>query len=237
MRSTPGRSKVSSRARPVPPSPPAPPWDSALVAFAAVAREGLETVALPALDRSSADGGEHRHRHVARTRRRGGARRRRLPGQPPDRHAQVLPHHRRARSSCSPPGSSTAAVQFLQASNDIGSWNDAAYDVTRYRWLTRRRRSGRFLAGIFGWDPRPSIEQVLAYLLFLIPIGIVYFAASTKRAPRPRLRRRDAAEERDHPIERRSRRRRGRDRTGTRGRGSVCGRRDRTGSRRPPSLT
>lgn len=66
-------------------------------------------------------------------------------------------------------------VQFLQASGDLGSWNDAAYDVTSVGWLTQAHQSGRFLAGIFGWDPRPSVEQVLAYVAFLVPALYLYF--------------------------------------------------------------
>lgn len=74
------------------------------------------------------------------------------------------------------------AVQFLQASGDLGTWNNSAYNVTQYAWLTVSTQSGRFLAGIFGWDPRPSIEQVAAYLGFLVPIGWAYF-----HAPRPKV--------------------------------------------------
>jgi high-affinity iron transporter len=66
-------------------------------------------------------------------------------------------------------------VLFLQTSGDLGSLNDAVYNLTQFRWLTQASQSGRFLAGIFGWDPRPSIEQVLAYLAYLIPVGVAYF--------------------------------------------------------------
>lgn len=67
------------------------------------------------------------------------------------------------------------AVLFLQASDDLGSYNDAVYNLTRYRWLTQSSQVGRFLAGIFGWDPRPSIEQVVAYLGFLLPALYIFF--------------------------------------------------------------
>jgi high-affinity iron transporter len=73
------------------------------------------------------------------------------------------------------------AILFLQSSNDLGSWNlNDVYDLTRYRWLTQDSQSGRFLAGIFGWDPRPSIEQVIGYLAYLIPVLYLFF-----RKPRP----------------------------------------------------
>ena len=75
-------------------------------------------------------------------------------------------------------------VFFLQAAGDIGSWNDAAYDVTGQHWLTQATQSGRFLAGIFGWDPRPSIEQVIAYLAYLIPVSWAFFAGTTRPVTR-----------------------------------------------------
>jgi high-affinity iron transporter len=76
------------------------------------------------------------------------------------------------------------AVLFLQASGDMGTWNNAVYNLTDYDWLTQSTQSGRFLAGIFGWDPRPSIEQVIAYFGFLLPIGFLYFRGG-KPAPAP----------------------------------------------------
>ena len=72
------------------------------------------------------------------------------------------------------------AILFLQSAGDLGSWNlNDVYDLTRYHWLTQDTQSGRFLAGIFGWDPRPSIEQVVGYLAYLIPVLYLFF-----RAPR-----------------------------------------------------
>jgi high-affinity iron transporter len=76
-------------------------------------------------------------------------------------------------------------VLFLQSSGDLGSLNDAVYNLTGFRWLTQASQSGRFLAGIFGWDPRPSIEQVLAYLAYLIPVGVAYFRSPAAAAVRP----------------------------------------------------
>jgi high-affinity iron transporter len=74
------------------------------------------------------------------------------------------------------------AVQFLQASGDLGTLDNSAYNVTQYAWLTVSTQSGRFLAGIFGWDPRPSIEQVIAYFGFLVPVGWAYFHAPKPKA-------------------------------------------------------
>jgi high-affinity iron transporter len=61
-------------------------------------------------------------------------------------------------------------VMFLQASAALDSFHMAAYDLTQFAWLTTSTQSGRFLAGIFGWDPRPSVEQVAAYFGYLLPV-------------------------------------------------------------------
>jgi high-affinity iron transporter len=76
------------------------------------------------------------------------------------------------------------AVQLFQAAGDLATLNDAAYNLTGIRWLTVETQSGRFLAGIFGWDPRPSIEQVVAYFAYLIP-ALVFFFRPPKSAPAP----------------------------------------------------
>ena len=76
-------------------------------------------------------------------------------------------------------------VLFLQGSGDLGSFNDAVYNLTGQRWLTQDTQSGRFLAGIFGWDPRPSIEQVVVYLGYLIPVLILFFKKPKAAAPAP----------------------------------------------------
>jgi high-affinity iron transporter len=79
------------------------------------------------------------------------------------------------------------AILFLQSSGDLGSWNlNDVYDVTGYRWLTQDTQWGRFLAGIFGWDPRPSIEQVIGYVAYLIPVLYLFFRKPrTATAPAP----------------------------------------------------
>jgi high-affinity iron transporter len=77
------------------------------------------------------------------------------------------------------------AVQFLQAANDLGTMNNAVYNLTMYHWLTIDSEAGKFLAGIFGWDPRPSAEQVIVYLLFAIPVLVAFFWGAN-RPPRRR---------------------------------------------------
>jgi high-affinity iron transporter len=71
-------------------------------------------------------------------------------------------------------------VLWLQAAGELGTvWNNV-YDLAAYRWLTVSTESGRFLGAMFGWDPRPSIEQVTAYVVFLVTVAWL-----SLRAPRP----------------------------------------------------
>jgi high-affinity iron transporter len=74
-------------------------------------------------------------------------------------------------------------VLWLQAAGDMGTvWNNV-YDLTAHPWLTVGTESGKFLAAMFGWDPRPSIEQIVAYLLFLVTVSWL-FLRPAKVAPR-----------------------------------------------------
>jgi high-affinity iron transporter len=75
-------------------------------------------------------------------------------------------------------------VLFLQTSGDLGSLNlNGVYDLTAYRWLTQQTEEGKFLAAMFGWDPRPSIEQVVAWTVFATPVTWLFLRRSP--APRP----------------------------------------------------
>ncbi|MGH8969114.1 MAG: FTR1 family iron permease [Actinomycetes bacterium] len=61
-------------------------------------------------------------------------------------------------------------VMFLQTSGDLAIlWNNV-YDVRAVTWLTVETEVGRFLGAMFGWDPRPSIEQIVAWVGY---VGIV----------------------------------------------------------------
>lgn len=61
-------------------------------------------------------------------------------------------------------------VMFLQSSGDLGIARNNVYDLTSIELLTVETEVGRFLGAMFGWDPRPSIEQVVAYVLY---VGVV----------------------------------------------------------------
>jgi high-affinity iron transporter len=77
-------------------------------------------------------------------------------------------------------------VFFLQTSGDLGSLNlNGVYDLTAYRWLTQQTEAGKFLAAMFGWDPRPSIEQLVAWMAFAAPVTWLFMRRSPVRRPSP----------------------------------------------------
>lgn len=66
-------------------------------------------------------------------------------------------------------------VLFLQISRDLGSFDlNGVYDLTGVHALTQGSEFGKFLAAMFGWDPRPSIEQVVAWLVYLVPVSVLF---------------------------------------------------------------
>lgn len=74
-------------------------------------------------------------------------------------------------------------VAYLQFAGDLGIAYDAVYDLTAYDWLTTGTETGRFLTAMLGWDPRPSIEQILAYVGYL---GVTsYLFLRSPRAGQP----------------------------------------------------
>lgn len=77
------------------------------------------------------------------------------------------------------------AVGFLQASGDLGTFQNALYDLTRFHWLTIQAESGKFLAGLFGWDPRPSVEQALAWAGYLLPVTALFLRPHRGARPAP----------------------------------------------------
>jgi high-affinity iron transporter len=84
-------------------------------------------------------------------------------------------------------GLAAKAVLFLQQAG-MGSFNlNGVYDVRSVHWLTSESEVGKFLAGIFGWDPRPSIEQVVAWLAVALPLGFLFTRqpAAPKTVPQP----------------------------------------------------
>lgn len=72
------------------------------------------------------------------------------------------------------------AVAFLQ-----GNTVDVVYNVTGIDLLTSETQTGKFLAGIFGWDPAPSVLQFLGYWGYLVPALIFFFHEPKQRGAQP----------------------------------------------------
>lgn len=84
-------------------------------------------------------------------------------------------------------GLASRVVLFLQSAGDLGSFNyNGVFDLRAHPLLTQGTEVGKFLAATFGWDPRPSIEQVLAWAVYLLPMLFLFLrkpaAAPTARA-------------------------------------------------------
>jgi high-affinity iron transporter len=82
-------------------------------------------------------------------------------------------------------GLCSKAVFFLQVSHDLGSLNLAAHNVTHYAFLTQSTEFGKFLAALFGWDPRPSLEQVVAWLGYFVPVTLLFLRRVQPRTRKP----------------------------------------------------
>lgn len=78
-------------------------------------------------------------------------------------------------------------VMFLQATetNALNSFNWAVYNLTSISWLTIDTQVGRFLAGLFGWDPRPSLEQVVIWLAYIVPVTYLFLRPDRPSAVGP----------------------------------------------------
>jgi high-affinity iron transporter len=75
-------------------------------------------------------------------------------------------------------------VLNLQASEDLSSFNlNGVYDLRSLTWLTTDTESGKFLGAMLGWDPRPSIEQVLVWLAYAVPVTVAFFWPSRRSGP------------------------------------------------------
>jgi high-affinity iron transporter len=77
------------------------------------------------------------------------------------------------------------AVLFLQASGDLGSLDDAVFNLTTVGWLTQETEVGRFLAAMFGWDPRPSIEQLAVWGAYLLPVTAAFLFTPSSGSASP----------------------------------------------------
>ncbi|HMQ27305.1 MAG TPA: FTR1 family protein [Acidimicrobiales bacterium] len=78
-------------------------------------------------------------------------------------------------------------VMFLQLTeyDALDTLDAAVYDLTGFAWLTVQTQSGRFLAGRFGWDPRTSLEQVVVWLAYLVPVTYLFLRRDREQPAGP----------------------------------------------------
>src|SRR5918999_1335090 len=74
-------------------------------------------------------------------------------------------------------------VHEFQEVGYLGTLNEHVFDLTSVGWLNPdSSQVGEFLGGLFGWSPEPSIEMIVVYFLYLIPVGTA-FMLETRKVP------------------------------------------------------
>jgi high-affinity iron transporter len=74
-------------------------------------------------------------------------------------------------------------VHEFQEVGFLPTAQEHVYDVTSVSALNPdESQTGEFLSGLFGWSPEPSIEMLVVYFLFLIPVGTA-FLVMTRKVP------------------------------------------------------
>jgi high-affinity iron transporter len=71
-------------------------------------------------------------------------------------------------------------IAFLQGQTSV-----VVYNLTGIHWLTGQSEVGKFLAGIFGWDPAPSVLQFVGYWAYLVPALVFFFWTPKPKAVVP----------------------------------------------------
>jgi len=74
-------------------------------------------------------------------------------------------------------------VHEFQEAGLIGTVNEHVWNVSRLAFMNpETSRFAELMKGLFGWDPAPSLEMVLVYLAYLIPVGWA-FLSGTRGVP------------------------------------------------------
>jgi high-affinity iron transporter len=74
-------------------------------------------------------------------------------------------------------------IHEFQEGGLIPSLHDHIWNLSHVTLLNPDRSTvGEILKGLLGWSPAPSIEMVMVYVLFLIPIGAM-FLLQTRKVP------------------------------------------------------
>lgn len=82
-------------------------------------------------------------------------------------------------------GLSARAVHEFQEAGVIGSFHVHVWTLTSPLLDPDRSRLGEFLEGLFGWSPSPSIEMLLVYLAYLLPVGAAFLNGTRAIPPAP----------------------------------------------------
>lgn len=66
----------------------------------------------------------------------------------------------------------------------FGSVNESVWNVRSIGWLNpSASRFADFLKGLFGWHPAPSLEMVLVYFAYLVPVGFAFLSGTRGMPP------------------------------------------------------
>jgi len=77
------------------------------------------------------------------------------------------------------------AVHEFQEAGAIGSFHAHVWTLTSPLLDPARSRLGEFLEGLFGWSPTPSLEMILVYLAYVLPVGATFLAGTRAIPPSP----------------------------------------------------
>ena len=73
-------------------------------------------------------------------------------------------------------------VHEFQEAGLLGTVNEHVWSIGVGWLIPETSRFADFLKGLFGWNPAPSLEMVLVYLAYLIPVGSA-FLTGTRALP------------------------------------------------------
>lgn len=76
-------------------------------------------------------------------------------------------------------------VHEFQEAGLIGSVNEHVWDVSSVTWLNPGETwFADLLKGLFGWNPAPSLEMLLVYFAYVIPVGLSFLSGARGVPPK-----------------------------------------------------
>jgi high-affinity iron transporter len=73
-------------------------------------------------------------------------------------------------------------VFLLQSAGDFGTLQRQLFDASGVRWLTPKTEFGKFLGTMFGWEPRPTLERVVAWFAYVVPVTFLFLRGARDRS-------------------------------------------------------